>query len=389
MSKAKNIVKLASSLPDSAVVPISSGGTGANTAQAALLALGVSTAITLTGDVTATGTTGSSTAVTLTTVNSNIGTFGSATDIPVVTVNAKGQLTAVNTVAVTIPSGAITLTGDVTATGTTGSSTAVTLANTAVTPGSYTTANITVDAKGRVTAATTGSGGSSSVSEKINKTIDAQVSYSITGTSAAALTLPATAGFKYIIHSIHIANVDATFGTTTTVSGSIAFSGNSTVLLGNKIPVPARGVLELLRRPQVLNSSDVINLQSLVAGVGASSVLQATITYETVPTAANYFGMGTTAAATLSDVYVSTGIASVLDSIRITNNSDLGNINLTLSITDAGNVLQGYLTNTFIIPSNATVELCETPKYLPLGYKIRAIASTAAAVGVFISGRTK
>ena len=48
MSKAKNIGKLANSLPDTAVVPISSGGTGASTAVAALLALGVDTSTSIT-----------------------------------------------------------------------------------------------------------------------------------------------------------------------------------------------------------------------------------------------------------------------------------------------------------------------------------------------------
>lgn len=51
--------------------------------------------ISLTGDITGTGTT--SLATTLATVNSNVGTFGSSTVIPVITVNAKGLITAVTT----------------------------------------------------------------------------------------------------------------------------------------------------------------------------------------------------------------------------------------------------------------------------------------------------
>ena len=85
----------------------------------------------LTGDATASGSFDGSAnysqALTLATVNSNVGQFGSATAIPVVTVNAKGLITAISTTAVSIPSGALTFTGDVTGTGTTGSSTALTI----------------------------------------------------------------------------------------------------------------------------------------------------------------------------------------------------------------------------------------------------------------------
>src|SRR5690349_18080488 len=53
---------------------------------------GGASTITLTGDVTGTGS--STIATTLATVNANVGTFGSATASGVVTVNGKGLVTA-------------------------------------------------------------------------------------------------------------------------------------------------------------------------------------------------------------------------------------------------------------------------------------------------------
>lgn len=107
------------------------------TVNAKGLVTGVSTAsisgsISVTGgDITLSGNTG--TAITnaiLATVNSNVGTFGSSTSVPVVTVNAKGLVTSVTTANI---SGALTFTGDVTGSGTTGTSTALTISPLAVT----------------------------------------------------------------------------------------------------------------------------------------------------------------------------------------------------------------------------------------------------------------
>ena len=95
--------------------------------------------------------------LTLSTVNSNVGSFGSTSAIPVITVDGKGRITAVTTAAVA--SSSVTLTGDISATGNTGSSITTTLATVNSNVGAFGSATavptITVNAKGLVTAVST------------------------------------------------------------------------------------------------------------------------------------------------------------------------------------------------------------------------------------------
>jgi hypothetical protein len=176
--------------------------------------------ISVSGDATGSGTT----AITLTLANSGVtaGTYGSTTLVPVVTVDAKGRVTSVTTAAI---SGSLTFTGDVTGTGTTGTSTGLTLAASGVTAGTYT--KVTVDTKGRVTVGASAT--TSDISEGTNLyytdarvgaylTANNYATQSYVGTQVANLVAAAPATLDTLNELAAALGNDPSFATTTATS---------------------------------------------------------------------------------------------------------------------------------------------------------------------------
>ena len=145
-------------------------------------------------------------AITLSSIGS-AQTVGSSTAIPVITTDAYGRISAMSSTSVSIPSGALTFTGDVTGTGTTGSSTALTIANSSVTNAKLANSSITVNgtaislgasatvtaAAGTLTGATLASGVTASsltsVGTLTNLTVTNTITGNISGNAGTATTL--------------------------------------------------------------------------------------------------------------------------------------------------------------------------------------------------------
>ncbi len=213
-------------------------------------------------------------------------------------------------------------------------------------------------------------------SGQFNTGISGATAYAITDSMATAYTASASSDYRTIVHSIHVTNIT---GSEVTVSGEIQASFS----FAHTIPVPAGSSVELLKQPKVLGPSETIELQA-----SATSSLQATIIVEAKEDTDLWDAqVDLTASATMTDVYTSTSNPSVVQSILLANDDGTNDVKARIAWTDGSNTVQAYYCYDMIIPADSTVELCEQPKYLPSGYKIRAYANQADRLEVTASGK--
>jgi hypothetical protein len=214
-----------------------------------------------------------------------------------------------------------------------------------------------------------------------NTSISQAVGYAITDSMATAYTASSTAGKRYIVHSIHVTNIGAA---SADVSGQLSGTTYSSISFGDTVPVPVGSSVELLKKPKVLQPSDLIQLQA-----SAASTLHATITIEEV-NEAKLFGSGADITSSATYVTLHTATAnSVIESVLLSNDdSGALDVKATVVWTNASDTIIGYLAYDLIVPNDATVEVLEQPKFIQNGFKVRVLANQANRLEAIISGKT-
>ena len=259
-------------------------------------------------------------------------------------------------------------------------STAFTVANSTVTysyisPTAAQKANTTFYLNANGSWAAVAAGGSGSFNTNNNTAI----AIAANTTLQTAYTAPATAGIRYVIYSVHVTNIGAA---NATISGNFNGTTYANISFAQSVPVPVGSSVEMLKKPKIMQPSDVLRLQA-----SADSTLHATISYET-QTGTTLFGAGVdiATAVTYTDLYTATAVA-VVESVLLMNDDGVYDCKARVVWTDGSNNIQGYYCYDLIVPAGATIEVLEASKALPSGYKVRVYCNVADRLEATIAGK--
>lgn len=226
----------------------------------------------------------------------------------------------------------------------------------------------------------TGSGGGSGL---FNTDISQSTGYLLTTTAGNAVVIPNTnPSDRYIVHSIHVTNIDGTGNAN--ITGSFLGTGyEQNITFADNVPIPANTALEMLKKPKILQPGNYIQMIS-----SDTNRLHATITLEK-SAEPEYFGSGVDV--TVADTYMiaaSTNANSVIESILLSNDS-AGGFDVMARVTwvNAANTIQGYFCWDLVVPTGSTVEILEKPKFLPNGGKVMVSANMPNRIEAIVSGK--
>lgn len=213
-----------------------------------------------------------------------------------------------------------------------------------------------------------------------NTSISNVTGYEVTTIMANAYSAPSVAGSMYIVHSIHVTNIDG--ANSANISGQFVGTTYNNISICHEVPVPVGSAVELLNRPKILQPNDYIQLQAT-----ANSDLHATITIEQSGEL-EYFGTGVdvTLPVTYFDLMTATA-NSVIESILLSNDDGVNDVKSRVVWTDGANNIQGYFAFDMIVPANSTIEILEQPKFIPNGYKIRVYSNIGDRLEAMVSGK--
>ena len=273
----------------------------------------------------------------------------------------------------------ITSAGIITATG--GFNLGISSAGTSITSGPLTTLNFVGSGHTFAVTGTTvdisisgGGGGGGGGSGQFNTGISSAIGYPVTTSMATAYT----ATDAVVVHSVHITNIDGS--SSADISGQMYAGAYS---IAHTVPVPAGSSVEMLKQPKVLNTGETLQLQA-----SATGDLHATISLEPQTGSSAFIGVGTdiTAATTYTDLYTAAA-DTVLQGILLANDDGTNDVKARVIWTNGSDTIQSYLCYDLVVPADSTVELCEQPKYLQAGYKLRVYANQADRLEVTASGK--
>jgi hypothetical protein len=137
------------------------------------------------------------------------------------------------------------------------------------------------------------------------------------------------------------------------------------------VPIPKGGATEILKQPQILGPSDVIRMQGYASnGSGLNAAADVFITYEEVDNALYQYAVASLTTTTVTDIIQAPSTKGLLiRSIRLTNTEFVGDYDVSVLINNG--TTSFYLIRNLIIPSFATVEICDTPKRINSNWKIQ------------------